>query len=346
MPTLYVTEPRSVVRRSSRSIVVTLDDASGKSAGSSQHRRRLIEVEPHRLDLVALFGRVHITSDATRHCLREGIDLAWFSRNGRLLGRAVSELSRSGEVRLGQYRRADNAVSRLAFARTIVEAKIRNEIAVLRRLQSNRHGDKAIACVIRDLKRTANDIAAAKNLAGLLGLEGTAARQYFAGLKRGFVADLRFDGRARRPPPDPANALLSLGYVMLGQEITGLIEAVGLDPSIGLYHELRPGRASLALDIVEELRAPVVDRLVLRVCNLRIIRPEMFTAATDGDGVRLTQAGLQTFLAEWAKHQDRSVKEDGVKVPLPVRKIVHRQVERLAADLRGGDAYVPLRASG
>lgn len=345
MPTLYVTEPRSVVRRSARSIVVTLDEASTERETVRERRNRLIEVEPHRLDLVALFGQVHITSDATRHCLREGIDLAWFSRHGRLLGRAVSELSRSAEGRLGQYRRAENPVARLAFAKTIVDAKIRNEIALLKGLQSNRPGDDIIASAIRDVRRAIADIDETESPSTLLGMEGIASRRYFAGLKQGFCADIRFDGRARRPPPDPANALLSLGYVMLGQAVAGLIEAVGLDPAIGFYHELRPGRASLALDLVEELRAPVVDRFVLRVCNLRIVRPDMFTAGENGNGVRLTQDGLKKYLAEWAKHWERPLREEGVSAPLPIKQIVRRQVERLAVDLRDGDSYVPLRAT-
>lgn len=342
MPVLYVTEPGAVVRRSARSIVVTLDEDPDGDGPQPERRRRLIEVEPHRLELIVLFGRVHITSDATRYCLREGIDLAWLTRGGRLLGRVVSALSRSGEVRLAQYRRVEDDASRFAFARRIVEAKIHNGIEVLRGLQSNRPGLASLATAIAEVRRAVDRLAAANGVEALLGVEGAAARQYFNGLGCGFVADIVFSGRLRRPPPDPANALLSLAYVLLGNLITGLIEARGLDPSIGFYHELRPGRSSLALDLVEELRAPVVDRFVLRLCNLRIVRPEMFTDDAEDKGVRLSQAGLKIFLTEWEKNLDRPVKEAEAASTLTAHQIIRRQVERLASDLRGGATYEPL----
>ena len=343
MPTLYVTEPGSVVRRSAGSIVVTVEQDPDESGASPERRRRLIEVEPHRLDLIALFGRVHITSDAILFCLREGIDLAWLTRGGRLLGRVVPELPRSGETRLAQYRRAEDSAGRFALARRIVEAKIRNGVEVLRGLQSNRPNHRILASAIAEVRRTADKLAEAESFEVLLGMEGVAARHYFTGLGSGFTSDIVFCGRVRRPPPDPANALLSLAYVMLGNLLSGLVEARGLDPCIGFYHELRPGRSSLALDLIEELRAPLVDRFVLRVCNLRIIRPEMFTDDSDEGGVRLTRAGLKIFLAEWQKNLDRPVKEDAAEAALSAYQVIRRQVGRIASDLRGGDAYEPLR---
>lgn len=345
MPALYVTEPGAVVRRSVGSIVVTLDEDPDGAGPLPRRRRCLIEVEPHRLDLVALFGHVHITSDATQFCLREGIDLAWLTRGGRLLGRVVPELPRSGEVRLAQYRRTGDCDGRFALARKIVEAKVRNGIEVLRGLQSNRPNHPDLASAIAEVRRAADRLAEADTFETLLGMEGVAARHYFTGLGSGFTSDIVFRGRVRRPPPDPANALLSLAYVMLGNMLSGLVEARGLDPCIGFYHELRPGRPSLALDLVEELRAPVVDRFVLRLCNLRIVRPEMFTDDPEEGSVRLTQAGLKIFLAEWQKNLDRSVKERGAEVPLTVHQIMRRQVGRISSDLRGGDAYEPLRIS-
>jgi len=340
MATLYVTEPGAVVRRIARSIVVTVDD---RETGSG--RVELAEVEPHRLDLVMLFGRTHITSEATRFCLREGIDVAWLTRGGRLLGRVVSQLSRSGGTRLSQYRRMDDETSRLVFAREVVTAKIANSAAVLRGVQSNRRGDKALATAISSVDRASAGVGGAEDFPSLLGLEGTAARHYFAGLARSFVSDIKFSGRARRPPPDPANSLLSLGYVILGNLIGGHLEARGLDPSLGFYHELRPGRPSLALDLVEELRAPVIDRLVLRLCNLRIIRPEMFTPDKQDGGVRLTRPGLKIFLAQWQKALERPMRERVSDTTLTGHQVIRRQAELLAADLRGGEKYQALRIS-
>lgn len=340
MPTLYVTLPGAVVRKSAKSLVITVDSTNPDGAS---RREEVEEVEPHRVDLIMLFGRTHITSSATRFCLQQGIDLAWLTSGGRLLGRVVSETSRSAEVRLAQYRRATDENHCFAFARKIVTAKTQNGLTVLRTLQSNRHGDEILMAVIKDLQRSIDGIADATSMATLLGFEGIAARHYFAGLKRGFVGDIVFNGRAKRPPPDPANALLSFGYVLLGNRISSLIEANGLDPAIGFYHELRPGRTSLALDLVEELRGPVVDRFILRLCNLRIVRPDMFVQDSEDGGVKLTRPGLRTFFTHWEKNLARSMREEGAEVPLPIVRIIRRQVERFASDLRGGESYKPVR---
>lgn len=340
MPTLYVTLPGAVVRKSAKSLVVTVDSTD---ADGTPRREEIEEVEPHRVELIMLFGRTHITSSATKFCLRQGIDLAWLTRGGRLLGRVVSETSRSAEVRLAQYRRATDENYRFALARKIVAAKTQNGLTVLRALQSNRHGDERLMEAINDLQHSIDDIADATNIESLLGFEGMAARHYFAGLERGFVGDIVFAGRAKRPPPDPANALLSFGYVLLGNRIASLIEANGLDPAIGFYHELRPGRTSLALDLVEELRGPVVDRFVLRLCNLRIVRPDMFVRDSEDGGVQLTRSGLRTFFTHWEKNLARPMREEGIEIPQPVDRIIRRQVERLASDLRGGAPYEPVR---
>ena len=341
MPTLYVTLPGAVVRKSAKSLVITVD--STDDDGTSR-REAIEEVEPHHVDLIMLFGRTHITASATRLCLKQGIDLAWLTRGGRLLGRLVSKMSRSAEVRLAQYRRATDENYCLALGRKIVAAKTQNGLAVLRALQSNRHGDEMLMTAIDDLQRSIKSVDEATSIESLLGFEGIAARHYFTGLEKGFLGEIGFRGREKRPPPDPANALLSFGYVLLGNRIASLIEANGLDPAVGFYHELRPGRTSLALDLVEELRGPVVDRFVLRLCNLRIVRPDMFVEDGEDGGVQLTRPGLRIFFAHWQKNLARPVREEGIEVPQSADRIIRRQVERLASDLRGGAPYEPVRA--
>lgn len=345
MTALYVTEPGAAVRRDGRSLVVTLDaDSDGRAGPAPETRRRLAEIELHHLEAVMLFGRTHLTTDAAQACLRDGIAVAWFRRNGDYLGRLVPEAARSGDLRLLQYRAAIDEAERLAWARRIVAAKLANAAAVLRDVQSNRHGNPALAAAIADLARIGADAAAAESVSALLGVEGNAARVYFAGLAAGFRGDIGFERRRRRPPPDPANAMLSFGYVLLANLIAGLLEARGLDPAIGFFHELRPGRPGLALDLLEELRHPAVDRFVLRLANLKIMRPEMFEPdEEDVGGVRMTRDGLRQFLTAWEEHLDRPLRERAVGERLPLRAVLRRQVERLAADLRRGPAYEPVR---
>ena len=182
----------------------------------------------------------------------------------------------------------------------------------------------------------------------LLGWEGTIARTYFQALSTAFRGAIGFAGRQQRPAPDPANALLSFGYVLLGNLLAARLEARGLDPALGFYHTPRPGRPSLALDLLEELRHPVVDRFVLRACNLRILRPEHFEADPDRPGgVRTTRDGLKRFFREWEKHLLTPLRDaETSPEKIAVAPLLNRQIERLAADLRGGDPYQPFHYGG
>jgi CRISPR-associated protein Cas1 len=337
MPTLYVTERQATVRLAGRALEVTVrpDDP-----GAGPVVR--LKAELHRLELVALVGPVHITRDALLACVDEGIGLAWFDAGGRFRARLVPEAPRAAGYRLRQYEAWHDPQTRLARARAVVASKAAGARAVLLGLQSNDDAP-ALAAGLAALNGLRGRVDACPDVASLRGLEGACAAAYFGALAAAFKADIGFPGRRRRPPPDPANALLSLGYVLLGQRLAGLLEARGLDPDFGFFHGPRPGRPSLALDLLEELRHPVVDRFVLRGCNLRVFRPRHFEpdAARPG-GVRLTAEGWKLFLARWEEHLLRPLRErDGGEAA--VVPVLVRQVDRLAADLRGGPPYEPYR---
>ncbi len=333
MPTLYVTEPETTVRLEGRTLRVTRrPDAAGAAPVE------LLKAELHRLELVALVGVVHVTRDALFACLDAGIGLAWFDAGGRFRARLVPEVPRSADLRLRQYEAWRNPADRLARARAAVAAKLAGARAVLLAWQSNDPAP-ALAEGLAALAGLRGRLDDCPDADALRGLEGAAAAAYFAALSTAFRGPIGFAGRHRRPPPDPANALLSLGYVFLGTRLAGLLEARGLDPALGFFHEARPGRPALALDLLEEFRHAVVDRFVLRACNLRVFRPEHFgpDAARPG-GVRLTPEGWRLFLTRWEEHLRRPVREarSGESAVLP---LLARQVDRLAADLRGGDPY-------
>ena len=187
MPTLYVTEPRSVVRRSVGSVVVTLNEDPDGPGPLPERQRRLLEVEPHRLELIALVGRVHITADALQLCLEQGIAVAWLRANGNFMGRLVPELSRTADLRLAQFRMADDEPQALALARTFVAAKLHNAVGLLTALRSNRRSQPALGRAIGELRAMADTVAQATSREVLLGYEGDAARRYFAGLRLGFT---------------------------------------------------------------------------------------------------------------------------------------------------------------
>jgi CRISPR-associated protein Cas1 len=271
--------------------------------------------------------------------------VAWLGPDGRCLGRLVPDGARGGGLRRRQYEAFRDEAGRLARARAAVSAKAAGARAVLLGLQSN-DAAPAFAEGLTALTGLSGRVAACVTAAELCGVEGALAAAYFEALRPAFRADLTFAGRRRRPPPDPANALLSLGYVLLTNRLAGVLEARGLDAEWGFYHEERPGRPSLALDLVEELRHPLVDRFVLRGCNLRVFRPEHFEADVERPGgVRLTRAGWKLFLARWEEHLLRPLR-DAAGEELAVGPLLARQADRLAADVRGGPAYEPFRPWG
>lgn len=347
VPTLYVTQPGATVRNQADSLVVTEDHYTPGQPRAAPRRRVLATLQPHRLELVALVGRVHITSTASLFCLDRGIGVAWFTSGGNLRGRLVPAAPRSADLRLAQYAAWQDAEVRYQRARNVVVAKMLNAVHFLEHVQSNYPGQEDLASAIADLKQLVGRAQSAGERDTLLGLEGRAAAVYFRAFGSAFRSEITFTGRQRRPPPDPANAMLSLGYVMLGNSIASVAEARGLDPAIGFLHDPLPGRSSLALDLLEELRHPVVDRFVLRVCNLRVVRPDMFQPdAERPGGVCLTRDGLKRFLREWENFLARPLPERSCEERLAGLPLVQRQVNRLAADLRGQAPYQPFEYGG
>lgn len=341
VPTLYITEPGSTVRFSTGSIEVTVSDDPDGSGPLPARTRRLIEVEPHRIELIALIGRVHITSHATRFCLENRIPVAWFKRNGDFLGRLVPELSRTADLRLLQYSAAVSADGALLLAKEFVAGKVHNSMSILSAIRSNRADHPVLGSAIGQLARLQSQILNAADSESLLGYEGTGARTYFRGLTTGFDGGLSFEGRARRPPPDPVNALLSFGYVILTNTLASVLESQNMDPYVGFLHQRRSGRPSLALDMLEEFRAAVVDRFVLRMCNRRQLRLEHFEDNIKRGGMRLTRGGLCTFFREWESFMDRPL--PGLKSEEPVESLIRHQVNRLATHLRDKCQYRSIR---
>lgn len=342
MPALYVTEPGAVVRIAGDSLLVTLEADPDGTGPLPERRKTLLETEPHRLELIALVGRTHITGPAIELAVDQGISVAWFSWHGRLLGRLVPAGARQADLRLRQYAESQDADVRLRRARETIAAKLENGIRLLEELRANDAARPVLGEALAALRDQRATIQQAGGPEALLGYEGLAARAYFQGLGGGFRQEITFAGRQRRPPPDPANALLSFGYTLLTQRLAGWIEARGLDPDLGYFHAVRPGRPSLALDLLEEFRTPVVDRLVLRVCNLRILRPEHFQAdPEEPGGVQLTRPGLQLFFKEWEAGLARPLKDAETQEALPVPALCQRQINRLAMALRSGEPYRP-----
>lgn len=262
-------------------VYVTHQGALLRSKGERLRVDRSDEEKPfsisfNRLRQVVVFGRVGVTTPLMQKLLTHGIDLVMLSERGKYFGRLQGSLASNPFIRDAQYAKARDIAGALDIARRIVAGKIVNmRAALLRGRRRGRSDDPAD--VLSFLSRSRSSALKADSLGALLGVEGSASREYFRGFAQLLDHELVFSGRHRRPPPDPVNSLLSFGYSLLIQDVIGAAEASGLDPTMGFLHRPRVGRPSLALDLVEELRPVVVDSVVLRLFNTRALTANHFT---------------------------------------------------------------------
>jgi len=245
-------------------------------------------------------------------------------------------------LRRTQYRWADDDERAVSVARLMVAAKVGNSRAVLLREQRN-HGDHD------DLARAAQGLAAllenirhARSVPQLMGLEGEAASVYFSVFAHLLRAPgFEFCGRVRRPPADPVNALLSFAYVLLASECASALAGVGLDPYVGFLHQDRPGRKSLALDLMEELRAPLADRFVLTLINRGQIKPTDFVTESSG-AVRLSEDARKALLTAYQERKKETLRHPYLEESIELGLLPHAQALLLARHLRGDMAkYTP-----
>jgi len=292
---------------------------------------------------VVAFGPVHLTEPAVARILAKRAEVHFLTRFGLPKGRLCPADDRRSDVRLAQYRAFCDDAFRLAVARSIVSAKVMNCRQLVMRYVRN-HPDAALKQKAAELKKRAANAAKAGSLESLLGNEGSAAKLYFEAFETMVGDEKLFDGRSRRPPADPANALMSLGYTLLGGEIAGILAAHGLDPYIGFYHKARRGLPALAQDVLEEFRAPIVDRLVLSLLNRGVLTHSDFVAGPKG-GLRLKALPLKLFLHEYEDALMSKFRlRDGSETTL--RRMIDRQcacLRRATVEEANYEPFIPER---
>ena len=277
------------------------------------------------------FGAVQITAQAVETCLELGIDVSYFSPAGRFLG-LLRGLPASGvDARRGQYRLFELPGVRLQLAREVVRAKIHNQRVML--MRNGEVPDRVV-----DLLANFRDATeSARGLTELLGIEGSAAALYFEQFesmlkqREGWKFDWR--GRNRRPPRDPVNALLSLGYSMLAKELTGVCHSVGLDPFLGFMHQPRYGRPALALDLMEEFRPLVADSVAISLINRGELGPEDFIRSANG--TFLNDRGRKPFWEAWFRRLDTEVSHPEFSYKMAYRRMLEVQARQLWRFVRG-----------
>ena len=333
--TLYVTTQGAYLAREGETALVRVE-------GETK-----LQVPIHTLGNIVCFGQVSMSPALMGLCAERSVGVAFLTERGRFIARIQGPVSGNVLLRREQYRRADDETASAEIARSVVIAKIANCRAVLLRAARNRPDDSASAEVARAAENLAEHIKALENetvLDTIRGKEGDAARQYFSVFDHLITAqkdDFFFKERSRRPPLDNMNALLSFLYTLVVHDVSSALEGVGLDPAVGYLHRDRPGRPSLALDLMEELRPYFADRLALNLINLQQVK---------GKGFRRTETGAvemddETRKAVLVAYQER--KQEEIQHPFLGEKIVigllpHCQALLMARYLRGDlDGYPP-----
>jgi CRISPR-associated protein Cas1 len=277
----------------------------GMLAFTPQGRSRMApaRIDPRSLDAVYCHGKVTLSDEAVRLIQRHGARIAWFSPNGlRCRGRMepMTEAQTSAAARLAQFRALHHPPTCLELARGTVADKIHSQLAAARHYQ--RQGHAQAGPVVARLKRFHGELARASTLDAIRGLEGITSREWFALFATVLRPPWHFPGRVRRPPTDPVNALLSLGYTWLLNRAVTLTLAAGLEPQLGALHDYRPGRPSLACDLIEPLRAPAVDRWAIAVCNRKHLAPTDFRRDEASGGYYLQSRVFPATLQAWETH--------------------------------------------
>lgn len=334
--TLYITTPDAYLRLEGETVCVMIDE------------EKRLQVPLHHLGAFVLFDHVMLSPALLGRCAEDGRSIVWLDRSGRFKARLEGPVNGNVLLRQAQYRAADDTSQTLAIARATVAGKLRNSRQVL--MRGARETDNPVErdALVQAARLIANQIRKipqADNLDTLRGLEGDSARIYFDALpylmKPSARESFPFSTRNRRPPRDRFNALISFLYALKLADCRSALETVGLDPQLGFLHAVRPGRPALALDLLEEFRAPLCDRLALTLINRGQIQAKDFDER-EGGAVLLNDSGRRTVIAAYQTRKQETLKHPVLDAEVSIGLLAQLQARLLARYLRGDiPHYVP-----
>lgn len=326
--TLYITTPDKYLFLDGENIVMRAKDDTE------------IRLPLHNIEDIVVFGGRGVSPALMNKCTEDSIGLTFMSRSGKFLARAEGAVSGNVYLRREQYRIADNEERSLAIARNFITGKLYNSRYVIDRAVR----DHSLQVDVEKLKSRSELLSQAilkcrnvTDIDTLRGIEGESAQLYFSVFDEFILQqkdEFRFTVRSKRPPLDNVNALLSFAYSIATGMCTSALEAVGLDPYVGFMHTDRPGRRSLALDLVEEFRAIMCDRFVVSLINKRIIGNDDFDVREDG-AVLLSEDGRKLFLTHWQSRKQETVKHPFLKEKVEWGLLPYVQALLLARYIRG-----------
>ena len=330
--TLYVTTQNAYLHKEGQSVVVETE------------REVRMRLPIHTLDGIVCFGAVSMSPFLMHHCAENDVAVSFLSQYGKFLARIQGPVSGNVLLRREQYRIADHPEKSSGIARNILVGKIANARTVLRRALRDHGETPEISVAESRLGQYLHRLERPMAIDQVRGNEGEAAASYFSVFPLLLTVKdeaFSFAGRNRRPPTDPVNAMLSFAYTLLVHDCRSALEGVGLDPCVGYLHVDRPGRPSLALDMMEEFRAFLADRLVLSLINRRQVQGKDFVDSAGG-AVTMTDAARKTFLTAWQQRKQEEITHPFLGEKCKIGLLPHVQAKLLARHVRGDlDGYPP-----
>ena len=325
--TLYITRQDSYLHKERETIVIKNGD------------EKLGQFPIINIGGIFCFGRISVSPYLMGHCSENSVALVFYTEQGRFLARVQGKTTGNVLLRREQYRWADDDERSAAIARLMVAAKISNSRSVLQREIRNHGESAALGGAVSKLSGSLRRLKGALRLDEVRGIEGEAATVYF-GVFDGLLKekDFSFAKRVRRPPTDLVNALLSFAYSMIAQECASALYGVGLDPYVGFLHRDRPGRMSLALDMLEEFRASWADRLVLTLLNRQQIRKKDFVTESSG-AVRLSDEARKLFFKAYQERKQVEIIHPYLKEKASIGLLPHCQAMLMGRHIRGDTQY-------
>lgn len=323
--TLYITTPDSYLSKDGMNVVVSVKS------------QEIFRIPIINIEGIVSFGYMGASPGLMKLCTDNNVSLTFLSPNGRFICRIQGQTKGNVLLRKKQYKLSEQEDWALHVAQIMIAGKIQNQRSVLRRFIRDYGNNQQVEEAANALDNFKRNTRLSTDKLSLMGIEGMAANKYFEvfpSLLTQQIDQFPFGGRSRRPPKDAVNAMLSLAYTLLTNDITAALETVGLDPYVGFLHTLRPGRASLALDMTEELRAYMGDRFVLSLINRRQISPSDFLYQGE-QGVTLTEEGRRTFLTAWQTRKKETIIHPYLNEKIPVGLIPHAQAMLIARFIRG-----------
>ncbi|MDR0940430.1 MAG: type I-C CRISPR-associated endonuclease Cas1c [Mediterranea sp.] len=323
--TLYVTTPEAYLSKDGLNVVVSVDQ-------KETFRIPIINIEG-----IVTFGYMGASPGLMKLCTDNGVSLTFLSPHGRFVSRVQGATKGNVLLRTTQYRLAEDKTYALRLSRLFVGGKIQNYRSILRRFIRDYGENAEVESVANMLEWRKRAVLRADDFDKLRGIEGDAANAYFSVFPHLILhqkSDFTFTGRNRRPPKDAINAMLSFAYTLMANDVAAAMETVGLDPYVGFLHTLRPGRTSLALDVMEELRAYLGDRFVLSLINRKQINIKDFLSQGE-EGIAMTDNGRKAFLTAWQARKREMIVHPYLEEKIPIGLLPYVQATLLARYLRG-----------